>query len=436
MISQIIINSGLNQSLVRDRFVGEIDYSTIFFLNIIIGSSTYFVLFIIAPIISSYFSLPKITLLLRVVGLSVILSSLSIVYKAILTKNFKFKSLNNVIIISSVISGICAITLALNGAGVWSLIFKTLINYLITLFLLVIATSWTPKFIFSKSIIVKHWNFAKNLLASGLLGWIYKDVFALMIGRIISIDFLGFYNRSEMLRNLVTNNIESVITSSSYPVLASLQDDKEAFLRLVVQTMKYTFLIVGLTLAFLFSTAEPLIEFLLGAKWLYSAKILKYLTLVGFTMPLCSIMINAISVYGRSDLYLKLQFYYSIYVLGTLIFAFIFGENIFLVSLVVSSLIGYVHTIFVFKKIYDYSIYNHFKELKAKIFIIVIEITILSFIRLILKDFSPFTILLTLFSSFLIMILIYLKLYRDKELISIFNSTMRILKLKGFSQNL
>ncbi len=428
MVAQIFVNSGLNQSLVRDRFASEIDYSTIFYLNIIIGVGAYLILFIIAPIISLLYDLPRITLLLRVVGLSVILSSLSIVFKAILTKNFKFRTINNIVIISSIISGISAIILALNGAGVWSLVFKTLINYLFTLTLLVLLTRWTPKFIFSKSTVVKHWNFAKNLLASGLIGWIYKDVFALMIGRIISIDFLGFYNRSEMLRNLITNNIESVITSSSYPVLSSLQNNRDAFLGLTIKTLKFAFLIVGLSLALLFSLAEPLVEFLLGPKWIYSAEILRYLTLAGLTMPLSSIMINTISVSGRSDLYLKLQAYYSVYVLITLFFAYFFGVNYFLYSLVASSLISYVHTTLVFRKIYDYSLYDQLKDLKNKLFIILLTIVSLSVLRFFLKDLTAFTNLIILISSFIILILLYLKIAKDKEITSIYNSLISICK--------
>lgn len=431
IVSQIFINSGMIQSLVRDHSVSEIDYSTIFFLNIIIGFGAYLMLFIFAPTISSYYNLPQISLLIRIIGLSLIISSLSIVYRAILTKNLRFKTINNITIISSIISGIAAVFFAFNGAGVWSLIFKTIANNLITLFLLVTATSWFPKLVFSKSSLFKHWSFGKNLLVSGLIGWIYKDVFALMLGRIISIDFLGFYNRSEMMRNLVTNNMESVITKPSYPVLAGLQNDKEAFLGLTVKTLKFSFLIVGLTLAFVCSSAEPLIEFILGVKWLYSAEILKYLSLCGLVMPLSSIMINAISVSGRSDLYLKLQIYYSIYVLSTLFFAYILGVNAFLYSLVASNIISYVHTTFVFQKIYDYSLYDQLKDLKNKIFIISVTIISLSVIRFFLKDSTAFTNLIILVPSFFILILLYFKISKDKEITSIYNSLFSICKSRN-----
>ena len=425
MVAQIFINSGLNQSLVRDSSASEIDYSTIFFLNIIIGVGTYFVLFIIAPFISSYFDLPRITLLLRVVGLSVILSSLSIVFKAILTKNFKFRSINNIVIISSAISGIIAIIFALNGAGVWSLILKTLINYLLTLLLLLVETRWTPKFIFSKSIIVKHWNFAKNLLLSGLIGWIYKDFFALMLGRILTIDFLGFYNRSEMLRNLITNNIESVITSSSYPVLSSLQYNKDAFFALTIKTLKFSFLIVGLSLAFIFSASVPLVEFILGVKWMYSAQILKYLAIAGMVIPLSSIMINAISIYGRSDLYLKLQTFYAFYVLATLLFAFKFGTNIFLVSIIVSFLISYIQTAFVFCNFFQYPFYRLIKDLKNKFFLITLVTLSLYCVQLVLDGYSSFIQLISLALLFSIIVLLYFLVTRDKEIQTIYNSLFK-----------
>ena len=421
MVSQIFINSGLSQSLVRDQTATETDYSSIFFLNIFIGVSTYLILFLISPLVSSYFNIPNIKLLLRIVGLSVILSSVSIVFRAILTKNFQFKLLNNISIFASLIAGAGAIIFAFSGVGVWSLIIKTILNYALTLVFLIIFSKWAPKKIFSKSSVTKHWNFGRNLLVSGLIGWIYKDVFALMLGRILSIDFLGFYNRSEMLRNLVTNNVESVITSSSYPVLSSMQNDREAFIGLTIKTLKFAFLIVGLSLAFIFSAAFPLVEFILGAKWMFSAKILKYLALAGMVIPLSSIMINAISVYGRSDLYLKLQTFFAFYVLATLLFAFKFGTNIFLVSIIVSFLISYIHTTFVFCNFFQYPFYRLIKDLRDKFFLITVVTLSLYGAQLVLDGYGSFIQLISLALIFSIMVLLYFLISRDKEIQTIYN---------------
>jgi teichuronic acid exporter len=422
MVSQIFINSGLSQSLVRDHSATETDYSSIFFLNVIIGVSTYLILFLISPLVSSYFNIPNIKLLLRIVGLSVILSSVSIVFRAILTKNFQFKLLNNISIFASLIAGAGAIIFAYVGVGVWSIIIKTILNYSLTLLFLIVFSKWAPQKIFSKSSVIKHWSFGKNLLLSGLIGWIYKDVFALMLGRIISIDFLGFYNRSEMIRNLVTNNVESVITSSSYPVLSSLQNDRETFVGLTIKTLKFAFLLVGLTLAFIFSAAVPLVEFILGVKWMYSSQILKFLGLAGMFIPLCSIMINAISVYGRSDLYLKLQAYYALYFLSTLIFAFKFGENTFLVSIVAASFASYIHTAVIFCKFFSYSILRHVKDLIDKIFLIISVMLCLIGAQLVLEGYSSFIQLISLSLIFAVLVLLYFLISRDKEILMIYNS--------------
>ena len=54
-ISNSIIDSGFSSALIRKTDIKRVDYNTVFFFNLIIGVILYILLFLCAPIISSFF---------------------------------------------------------------------------------------------------------------------------------------------------------------------------------------------------------------------------------------------------------------------------------------------------------------------------------------------------------------------------------------------
>jgi hypothetical protein len=136
-------------------------------------------------------------------------------------------------------------------------------------------------------------------------------------------------------------------------------------------------------------------------------------------------MINAISVYGRSDLYLKLQTYYALYFLTTLFFAYKFGTNTFLISIVVASLASYIHTAFIFCKFFSYSFSSHIKDLIYKILLIIGVTFGLFTAQLLLGGYSSIIQLISLVLLFSVTVLWYFLISRDKEIQIIYNTLAR-----------
>ena len=111
-ISQTISDSGFANALIREDNSTHEDYSTAFFVNLIISIILYFIIFISAPYISGFFEEPKLISLLRVFSLVIPISSFGIIQRTILIKEVDFKTQTRVNIVSAVISGIMAIVFA------------------------------------------------------------------------------------------------------------------------------------------------------------------------------------------------------------------------------------------------------------------------------------------------------------------------------------
>ena len=91
-VSQTFIDSGFYKALVRKKELSDVDFSTAFYFNIVIGVLCYGLLFVSAPYISSFYHEPRLTILTRVIGLNLIFNSFCVVQRAYFTIRIDFKT--------------------------------------------------------------------------------------------------------------------------------------------------------------------------------------------------------------------------------------------------------------------------------------------------------------------------------------------------------
>ena len=127
-VSQSLIDSGFSQALIRKQNRTEIDNSTVFYFNIVVGFALYGLLYMIAPLVARFYQTPELTLLMRVISISIILNSFAVVQRALLTIKIDFKTQAKATLTAAVLSGIVGISMAYSGMGVWSIAGQQLTN--------------------------------------------------------------------------------------------------------------------------------------------------------------------------------------------------------------------------------------------------------------------------------------------------------------------
>ena len=118
-IAQTLIDSGFSTALIQKQDRNDEDYSTVFYFNLALGILLYIVLYWVAPFIASFYNLPVLTIVIRIIGLNLIFISLSIIYRAKLTIELDFRKQALISLISVLISGVLGIYFAYRGWGVW-----------------------------------------------------------------------------------------------------------------------------------------------------------------------------------------------------------------------------------------------------------------------------------------------------------------------------
>ena len=340
-ISQSFIDSGFSQALIRKKDCKQVDFNTAFFFNLLVGIAFYLILFFSASLIADFFREPQLFSLIRVLGLVLLINAFGLIQRTILIKEINFKLQTKISLIASFISGAVGIGMALNGFGVWSLVYKTITQQLATTFLFWLWNKWKPTAAFSVQAFKDLFQFGSKLLASGLIDTTYQNIYYLIIGKYFSATDLGYYTRADEFRKIPSQNLNGIIGRVSYPVLSSIQDEpeklKSAYKKLIQTTMYITFvLMIGLA-----ATAEKVILVLIGEQWLPAVPYLQLLCFVGMLYPLHALNLNMLKVKGRSDLFLRLEVIKKTLAVPTIIIGILFGIKIMIVGMIVNSVIAY-----------------------------------------------------------------------------------------------
>ena len=303
----VIVDGGFAHALIRKKDATDEDYCTVFYTNLVISIVLAATLFLCAEPISIFFERGELYDLTRVMSVIVVINALSIVQRTRLTKRIDFKTQTKISIIASVTSGIVGIGMALMGFGVWALVSQQLSSQLLTSILLWLYNKWIPKLVFSWDSFKDLWSFGWKLLASSVIGSLTNDLYNAVIGKCFTPQALGYYTRARHFSGIFSTNISTIVNKVSFPVLSTIQDDrqrlKSAYRRLIKVTMLPTFvLMLGMA-----AVAKPMILVLIGEKWLTAAQYLQIICFYAMMIPLHTINLISIQVVGRSDITLRLR---------------------------------------------------------------------------------------------------------------------------------
>lgn len=59
-IANILLDSGFSQALIQKKDVGELEFSTVFFLNLMVGILLYAILYVCSPYIARFYNIPDL----------------------------------------------------------------------------------------------------------------------------------------------------------------------------------------------------------------------------------------------------------------------------------------------------------------------------------------------------------------------------------------
>ena len=361
-IGKSLVDSGLNQSLVRGQKVDQKDFSTVFYFNLLAGVLLYIAIFFAAPLVSDFYNQPILTNILRLYCLTFIIMGFGAVQSARFTKEMSFKTLTLISVPATVVGGIVGVTMAYTGYGVWSLVWSHIATSLVGVVQIWIYSQWKPSWYFNMRLFKEHFSFGYKIALSGILYRIFNNIYLIVIGKYFSPAQVGFYTRAETMKQMPVSNLSNALNKVTFPLFAKIQDDDARLKRVYSQLMKMVVFVVAPVLIIMAVLAEPLFRFLFTEKWLPAVPYFQILCITGIMKPVQSYNLNVLKVKGRSDLYLKLEVIKRSLTVVAIVIAIQFGIYGLLYAQVLLSFFFFAFNAHYTDKFINYSAWQQIKD--------------------------------------------------------------------------
>lgn len=306
-IAEIFVTSGLGTALIQKKEATQVDFSTLFWCNIILSLVLYAIVYVASPLIANFYDMPQLTPVLRVFATRLPINAINSIQNAYVSRHMDFKKFFFATIIGTIISAVVGISMAYAGYGVWALVGQMLTNTVIDTIVLFITIKWRPTFEFS-------WNSAKPLigygwkiLATDLIGTIFNQLNSFIIGKKYSSQDLAYYTQGRKFPDIINNNISATLCAVLFPAM-SLSGGIEEIKTIRRKCLKMLEYVLFPIMFGLFTVADKLILVLLTEKWVCAIPYVRIACLAAVLGIFGTTLIQEIKAIGRSDITLKMEF--------------------------------------------------------------------------------------------------------------------------------
>lgn len=410
-VADIIVHGGFGSALIQKKNPTHIDYASTFFVNLLISIILYVILFVTAPAISNYYSLPLLTKVLRVQAIVLIINSFTIVQLSILKKKLKFKSIAIRNIVSNFIGLSTGVVCAIMGLGVWSLVINVIVNQTIGVLLLWRVSDWRPTWEFSFASVKELFGFGGFMLLSSIIGTIYYELQSLLVGKFYSAADLGYVNQAKKLESVPSGALSSIVSQVSFPVFSTLQDDLSALkygLKKNIKAIQYINLPMMMLLMVI---AEPLIGLLYGERWLASVpyfQILCVSRLFGVIVPL---NMNIISAKGKGKLYFITQLIKCGFSILVIVLSVRHGIYALLIALALIPLFEFMVCSIINQRLIHYGLFQQIGDMLPA-FVVALIIAVITYFIKSVMPFHPYVVMALQTILYLILYIVITKLFK------------------------
>ena len=361
-IADIFLSSGLNTSLIQKKDADDLDFSTIFYLNLGLSVVLYLIMFITAPLIAHAYNLPILKNAIRVFALRLPVSAFQVIQVAYISKKMQFKKFFFATIGGTLLSAVIGITMALKGLGVWALIGQYLTNTVVDTMILWATVRWMPKKLFSFKAAIPLIKYSWKIMMTDLLGTLCNNLGSFIIGTKYNSANLAYYTKGKQLPLLFRDNIYTTLISVLFPGISVVNDDITAVKIITRKSMRIMSYIVFPISLGLMAAGKTIVEILFTAKWLPMLPYVYIMCLETIISVPATIALQPIKAIGRSDLMLKTEVIKKISFVILTVVAMNFGIFAIALTIPVNTLLDLIVNSIINKKIINYNFLEEFSD--------------------------------------------------------------------------
>lgn len=304
LIAVSLQDSGFVTALTNRRDATHRDYNSVFWFNVSVSSCLYVLLFLCAPLLSSFYNEPLLTSLARYYFLSFVIASVNIVPRALLFRQIRQKELAFMSIAALLVSGMVGICMAYSGMAYWGLATQTITYNLMVTLISWWLSGWKPSLQITMQPVREMFGFSSKMLLTNIFNHINNNIFSLLLGKFYTKSEVGQYNQANKWNLMGASTITGMVQGVAQPVFVEVGTDRQRLANVFSSMLRFTCFISFPVMFGLSLIAPEFIVVLITEKWLPSASIMRMLCIGGAFVPVATLYFNLIISQGRSNIYM------------------------------------------------------------------------------------------------------------------------------------
>lgn len=264
-------DAGFQKYLIQHEFKDENEKfksaNVAFWTNLGISIFLWIMIIIFRENIAILVGNPGLGNVIAIACIQLLLTSFSSIQMALYRRDFNFKILFSVRMVSIFIPFAVTIPLAFLGLSYWALIIGSIFIQFSNASILMLKSSWKPKLFYKVELLKEMFSFSIWSLIEAISIWFTTWVDMFIIGNSLNQYYLGIYK----IATSMVNSLMLLITASIVPVLFSalsrLQNDTEKFNKMYFNTQRIVSVFVFPLGIGVYLYSDLATRIMLGSNW-------------------------------------------------------------------------------------------------------------------------------------------------------------------------
>ena len=302
--SALFLDLGISASIIHRQDITQVQLSSLYWLNIASGLFLFIIIYSLAPVMANFYNETELIPIIRLLAINFIISSLGGQYGLLFQKALKFNIMAKIGIVSVLAGFVVAVSLAVNGYGVYALVYASLTSAVVgaSINIFIGIKEHRPSFVFKYREIAPMISFGMFQMGERSINYFNSQFDVILIGKLLGVEALGIYTVAKNLAMRPAQIINPIITKVTFPVMAKVQNDTLKLKNIYLKTINYLSSINFPIYVLVAILAEPIILILFGEKWSDSIIILQILSIYGAIRSTGNPVGTLILAQGRADL--------------------------------------------------------------------------------------------------------------------------------------
>lgn len=313
LISAFLADMGMGAALVqRKQRLTEEDLRTAFTLGFIIDGAITLALVVLAPVLVAAYNLePEYANAVRVMAVTIFISTFAIVPAIQLERNLRFKEMANADLVAQLVYVFTAVALAAGGLHVSAFVIASILSRSLHTIIVNVVSPWRPRLAIVRDRLRAMLSFGVPYQLNGLVLQLKDNFVPTFIAVVAGAKAVGYINWAV---GLATNALFllTIVSRVTFPTYARLQHDLPMLKDSIEKSIKWISATVFPAVFFLAALAHQIVRFLYGPKWAPGLISFYLLCIPMLASSYSTVMVSALHGVGRAKTVLKLTTIWAI----------------------------------------------------------------------------------------------------------------------------